>query len=134
MVGPPPAAAATRTYSNITAVLGGTATGQDVATGPYVQVSRLGMPLVNEAVLPVQLKDAFNNLPPTLDATLYTAAAPPLSGIGDLLQKSVENPELGRLLCLLYGVPMPKAPHQRGAEVQHAGQPERARVGPHRHL
>jgi hypothetical protein len=100
----------TRVLSNITDVLGGTATGQDVATGPYVQVSRLGMPLVNEAVIPVQLKDAFNNLPPSLDQTLYTAPSGVQGQIGDLLQTSVENPELGRLLCLLYGVPMPKAP------------------------
>jgi hypothetical protein len=100
----------TRVYSDIATVLGGGASGQDVASGPYVQVSRLGMPLVNEAVLPVALKDAFNSLPPSLDAAIYTASGAPLGPIGDLLQKSVENPELGRLLCLLYGVPMPKAP------------------------
>jgi hypothetical protein len=99
-----------RTYSNIGDVLGGTATGLDVATGPYVQVSRLGMPLVNEVVIPVALKDAFNNLPPTADVGLYTSTTPPTAAIGDLLQKSVENPELGVLLCALYGVPMPKAP------------------------
>jgi Domain of unknown function (DUF4331) len=75
-------------------------------TGPYVQISRLGMPLTNEAVVPVVLKDAFNSLKPEQDAGLYTGAGP----VGDLLQTSVENPELGRLLCLLYGVPMPKAP------------------------
>jgi hypothetical protein len=102
----------TRVLANITDVLGGTATGQDVATGPYVQVSRLGMPLVNEAVIPAQLKDAFNNLAPSTDAVLYTAPASntTLGPIGDLLQTSVENPELGRLLCGLYGVPLPKAP------------------------
>jgi Domain of unknown function (DUF4331) len=100
----------TRVYANIGTVLGGGATGQDVASGPYVQVSRLGMPLVNEAVLPVALKDAFNSLPPTLDAPIYTAPSGTLGQIGDLLQTSVENPELGRLLCGLYGVPMPKAP------------------------
>jgi hypothetical protein len=100
----------TRVYSDIATVIGGGANGQDVASGPYVQVSRLGMPLVNEAVLPVALKDAFNSLPPSLDATIYTATSGPLAPVGDLLQKSVENPELGRLLCSLYGVPMPKAP------------------------
>jgi hypothetical protein len=100
----------TRVYADIATVIGGGATGQDVASGPYVQVSRLGMPLVNEAVLPVALKDAFNSLPPTLDAPIYTAPSGPLAPIGDLLQTSVENPELGRLLCGLYNVPMPKAP------------------------
>jgi hypothetical protein len=99
-----------RTYSNIGDVLGGSATGLDVASGPYVQVSRLGMPLVNEVVIPVALKDAFNNLPPSADLGLYTSTTPPTAAIGDLLQKSVENPELGVLLCTLYGVPMPKAP------------------------
>ena len=36
---------------------------QDQA-GPYVQVSRLGNPLVNEAVVPLAYKDAFNAIPP----------------------------------------------------------------------
>jgi hypothetical protein len=96
--------------ANITDVLTGAATGQDVAdtNSPYVQVSRLGMPLVNEAVIPVQLKDAFNNLKPSQDVTLYTATTAPFAAVGDLLQTSVENPELGRLLCGLYGVPMPR--------------------------
>jgi hypothetical protein len=65
-------------------------------SGPLVQVSRLGMPLVNEAVLPMPLKDIFNALHPANDLGAYT-----------LLQESVENPELGTLLCALYGVPMP---------------------------
>jgi hypothetical protein len=95
-------------YADVATVIGGGATGQDVASGPYVQVSRLGMPLVNEAVLPVALKDAFNSLPPTLDAPIYTATSGPLAPIGDLLQKSVENPELGVLLCVLYDVPLPR--------------------------
>lgn len=96
--------------NNITDVLTGGATGLQVcdSSSPYVQVSRLGMPLVNEAVIPVALKDAFNNLPPSLDATIYTASTAPLGPVGDLLQTSVENPELGRLLCALYDVPMPR--------------------------
>ena len=32
--------------------------------GDWVQVSRLGNPLVNEVVVPAGLKDAFNALPP----------------------------------------------------------------------
>lgn len=100
----------TRVLANITDVLGGGAAGQEVHSGPYVQVSRLGMPLVNEAVMPTALKDAFNNLAPSLDATLYTAPASnaTLGPIGDLLQRSVEDPELGRLLCGLYGVKLPR--------------------------
>jgi len=60
------------------------------------QVSRLGMPLVNEVVLPMGLKDTFNTLAPSQDLGVY-----------NLLQESVEDPELGNLLCALYGVPLP---------------------------
>jgi hypothetical protein len=67
------------------------------------QVSRLGMPLVNEVVIPLALKDAFNSIDPTVDLALYTSGSP----AGNLLQKSVEDPEIGRLLCALYGVPLP---------------------------
>ena len=62
----------------------------------YKQVSRLGMPLVNEVVIPMGLKDVFNSLSPNQDLGAYA-----------LLQKSVENPEIGTLLCALYGVPLP---------------------------
>lgn len=66
------------------------------------QVSRLGMPLVNELVLPLALKDTFNGLKPEQDLGAYSA-----------LQEFVENPLVGRLLCGLegYGVPMPEDPN-----------------------
>ena len=38
------------------------------ASGTYIQVSRLGQPLVNEVVIPYQLKDAFNSIDPTQDS------------------------------------------------------------------
>ncbi|MBI2565756.1 MAG: DUF4331 domain-containing protein [Candidatus Schekmanbacteria bacterium] len=60
------------------------------------QISRLGMPLVNELVLPLGLKDTFNGLAASADLSVYT-----------LLQQSVEDPEVGRLLCQLYDVPLP---------------------------
>jgi hypothetical protein len=97
----------TRVLNNIADVLSGAQPGLEEHEGDYVQVSRLGMPLVNEVVIPLALKDAFNNLPPELDAAIYTATDPTLGPVGDLLQKSVENPELGTLLCALYGVPVP---------------------------
>jgi len=75
--------------------------------GTFSQVSRLGMPLVNEAVFPMALKDAFNTLTPDQDLLLYTGAAPFNADLAALTQKSVENPELGTLLCALYGVPLP---------------------------
>jgi hypothetical protein len=74
-------------------------------SGDPVQVSRLGMPLVNEVVIPMGLKDAFNSIDPSLDVQIYTDALGP--EVGALLQKSVEDPEIGRLLCGLYGVPLP---------------------------
>lgn len=74
-------------------------------TGDLIQVSRLGMPLVNEVVLPYALKDAFNSIDPALDVQIYTDALG--ADTGALLQRSVEDPEIGRLLCTLYGVPLP---------------------------
>jgi hypothetical protein len=70
--------------------------GGQTTSGLQVQVSRLGMPLVNEVVLPMGLKDVFNGIPPEVDLTVYAS-----------LQESVEDPEVGNLLCALYGVPLP---------------------------
>ncbi len=83
-----------------TTVLGG---GASTGSGPEVQVSRLGMPLVNEVVLPLALKDAFNSIPPTTDFDLFGSGSP----AGNLLKQSVLKPELQTLLNALYGVPMP---------------------------
>jgi hypothetical protein len=60
--------------------------------GKYVQVSRLGQPLVNEAVIPYQVKDTFNAIPPSKDS----AALP-------FVQKS----ELAALLKNVCGVNAP---------------------------
>ncbi len=69
-----------------------------------VQVSRLGMPLVNEVVIPMGAKDIFNTLKPNQDLGVYTSDQAPFQG---LLQEAVEDPEIGNLLCALYGVPLP---------------------------
>jgi len=74
-------------------------------SGDTIQVSRLGMPLVNEVVIPLALKDAFNSIDPSLDLPIYTDALG--EDVGALFQRSVEDPEIGRLLCALYGVPLP---------------------------
>ncbi|MFN8465819.1 MAG: DUF4331 domain-containing protein [Caldilineaceae bacterium] len=74
----------------------GAAAGATLAAATYKPVSRLGMPLVNEVVIPMGLKDVFNTLSPNQDLGAYS-----------LLQKSVENPEIGTLLCALYNVPLP---------------------------
>jgi hypothetical protein len=66
--------------------------GTQSSSGPYVQVSRLGMPLVNEVVIPVGLKDYFNSSKPSADG-----AALPL----------VQDPELPHLLNAVYGTDVP---------------------------
>lgn len=71
--------------------------------GDPVQISRLGMPLVNEVVLPLSLKDTFNSLKPEQDYDVYTSDTP----AGQLLASSVFTPEVGTLLNTLYGVPLP---------------------------
>jgi hypothetical protein len=68
------------------------ADGSSGADGKFVQVSRLGMPLVNEVVIPVGLKDYFNSSKPTQDP-----AALPL----------VQDPELPHLLNAVYGLDVP---------------------------
>jgi hypothetical protein len=61
----------------------------------FVQVSRLGQPLVNEVVIPRALKDAFNSIPPTEDSVALPV---------------VLDPELPKLLKLLFNVDSPPAP------------------------
>jgi len=62
------------------------------ARGGYSQVSRLGQPLVNEVVIPYQVKDTFNALKPRKDA----AALP-----------FVQEPEVAHLLKNVCGVNAP---------------------------
>jgi hypothetical protein len=69
--------------------------GQQAEEGDWVQVSRLGMPLVNEVVIPLRLKDAFNSISPDQDVG---AGALPL----------VQRPEVEGLLKALYGVKVPE--------------------------
>ncbi|GHJ18298.1 DUF4331 domain-containing protein [Micromonospora sp. AKA38] len=59
----------------------------DTATGPFVQVSRLGNPLFNEVIVPMSKKDLWNTLPPSEDKRF--------AGF-------VERPELAALLPVLY--------------------------------
>jgi hypothetical protein len=86
-------------------LLGVPGLGGQTNSGSDVQVSRLAMPLVNEVVIPLALKDAFNTIRPNDDVVIYTDGLG--EDVGALLQRSVEDPEVGRLLCTLYGVPLP---------------------------
>jgi len=80
------------------------APGKSETIGDLVQVSRLGNPLVNEVVLPLALKDAFNGLKPEQDYDIYTSK----TKAGELLGAAVLRPELEGLLNTLYGVPHPE--------------------------
>ncbi|MBF8193668.1 DUF4331 domain-containing protein [Nonomuraea sp. K274] len=71
----------------------------------YVQVSRLGNPLVNEVVAPAGLKDAFNALPPEKDADVAA------------LVKRVTDPEVARLLEGIYGIKAPATPRNDLVEI-----------------
>ncbi|MBC8078092.1 MAG: DUF4331 domain-containing protein [Chloroflexales bacterium] len=73
----------------------------EAGSGPYVQVSRLGMPLTNEVVLPLALKDAFNGLKPERDTPLFNGSLAGAS-LGTLAANSVTRPELQQLLPVLY--------------------------------
>ncbi len=63
--------------------------------GDWVQISRLGNPLVNEVVIPLKLKDAFNGLSPKDDAI----AAP-----------FVLDPLLPKLMKAVFKIDIPSAP------------------------
>jgi Domain of unknown function (DUF4331) len=70
-------------------------TGSITYSGDLVQVSRLGNPLVNEAVIDLARKDVFNSLEPTQDAAALDR---------------VLDPEVPKLLNLIFGVQSPPAP------------------------
>jgi hypothetical protein len=69
--------------------------GTVMTSGDELQVSRLGMPLVNEVVIPLKDKDKFNATKPTGDGAFLNY---------------VLDPELAKLLTALYGIATPPAP------------------------
>ncbi len=71
----------------------------------FVQVSRLGNPLVNEVVIPLSLKDAFNAISPDVDATVQAVV------------DKVEKPILPNLIQAIYGVPAPATPRNDLTEI-----------------
>jgi hypothetical protein len=79
--------------------------GAATPTGPFVQVSRLGNPLVNEVVVPAGLKDAFNSITPDVDHTVTPVV------------NKVLNPELPQLIQGIYGVPAPATPRNDLVEI-----------------
>ena len=83
-------------------------TGTETATGAFVQVSRLGMPLVNEVVIPVGQKDRWNGSRPIDDAQFLNY---------------VTDPEVPKLLQAVYGIPAPAAPRNDLVQVFLTGVP-----------
>ncbi len=76
----------------------GSVFGDPAADSTFVQVSRLGNPLVNEVVIPLSHKDAFNAISPDVDAT-----------VAPVVDK-VLVPRLPELIQAIYGVPAPPTP------------------------
>jgi len=87
--------------------------GNTVTTGPYVQVSRLGNPLINEVVIPMAKKDYWNAEAPAKDSQFAS---------------HYSNPELGQLLPILYTNPpnTPVAGMFPNLATYNAGSPNRA--------
>jgi len=71
------------------------AAGTETSTGTFVQVSRLGMPLVNEVVIPLGQKDKWNGSNPTGDGQFLSF---------------VTDPEVPKLLQAVYGIQAPATP------------------------
>ena len=71
------------------------ADGTKTFSGPDVQVARLGAPLVNEVVVPVQFKDYFNGSQPSGDAAYLP---------------KVQDPELPKVIEKVYKIAAPAAP------------------------
>jgi len=68
-----------------------------------VQVSRLGMPLVNEVVVPLAFKDFFNSSEPSGDLALFNT--------NETFRNRILDPEAAKLIPVLYpGVTVPPSP------------------------
>jgi hypothetical protein len=78
------------------------------ARGTYRQVSRLGMPLVNEVVIPLGQKDRFNASTPVGDAQFAA---------------NVTDPELPKLIQAIYGISAPATPRNDLVQVFLTGVP-----------
>jgi hypothetical protein len=84
------------------------AAGTESSTGNFVQVSRLGMPLVNEVVIPIGQKDKWNGSIPSADAQFLSY---------------VTDPEVPKLLQLVYGIQAPATPRNDLVQVFLTGVP-----------
>jgi hypothetical protein len=69
--------------------------GKTEAEGPWVQVSRLANPLVNELIIDTPVKDRWNREEPENEAQF---------------QEFYKNPSVAQALQLIFGVPVPPTP------------------------
>jgi hypothetical protein len=92
--------------------------GAQTNDGAYQQVSRLGNPLVNEVVIPLGLKDAFNSIPPSVDGTIPRVV------------QAVQDPELARLLAAVFGISIPAPPRNDLVQIFTTGIPVNPVTGP----
>ena len=81
----------------------------------FTQVSRLGMPLVNEVVMPLAFKDIFNSAEPSGDKPLFDSNAD--------FRNRVLDPEVPKLYKLIYNVDSPPAPRNDLVQVFLTGLP-----------
>lgn len=79
--------------------------GASTPSGSWVQVSRLGNPLVNEVVVPVKYKDAFNGISPDVDHTVQPVV------------DKVLKPEVPKLIQSIYGIQAPPEPRNDLVEI-----------------
>ena len=92
--------------------------GAQTNEGVYQQVSRLGNPLVNEVVIPLSLKDTFNAIPPSVDGTVPRVV------------QAVVDPELARVMQLVFGIAIPPPPRNDLVQIFATGIPVNAVTGP----
>src|SRR5689334_831057 len=85
--------------------------------GKFVQVSRLGNPLVNEVVIPLGQKDRFNRTQPQNDAKNYG--------------KYVVKPELAHLMNVLFNLGVPETGRTDIVQALLTGIPGKTAIGKH---
>lgn len=87
-------------------------------SGEWRQISRLGNPLVNEVVIPLGLKDAFNSLSPQIDGTIPQVV------------QAITDPELARLMAAVFGISIPPPPRNDLVQIFGTGIPVNSVTGP----
>ena len=86
-----------------------------LTAGSLQQVSRLGSPLVNELIIPLKLKDAFNRATPAGDSQFA---------------QFVTNPQLAQLLSAVFSINVPAAPRNDLVAIFATGIPVNDVTGP----